>query len=264
MRVAVLGHTGMLGHMVVKYLKHKKLEILTTDFRWPSEEFKDFIINLNADFLINCIGCIPQKNSDWQLYKSINILLPRFLSDNFKCKIIHPTTDCEFDGQISIDNFYFKNDIANSLNDYGISKAYSSAILKDKINVKQIRTSIVGPELKSKVSLMEWFLKQQKDVNGYTNHYWNGITTLEWAKQCYNIIINWDKNPNLIQLGSEKISKYQLLCLINIIFNCQKNIIPKKSYISNKCLLSDFEIINLQEQLKELKFFYYTNNNEPR
>lgn len=257
MKIIVLGHLGMLGHMVVKYFENKNLQVQTTNLRWPSKEFEDLIINSNADFLINCIGCIPQKKPDWQLYKSINILLPCFLSENFKGKIIHPTTDCEFNGQLSIDNFYFKNDIANSLDDYGISKAYSSAILKDKMNVKQIRTSIIGPELKSKVSLMEWFLKQEKDVNGYTNHYWNGITTLEWAKQCYNIIINWNHSNNLIQLATEKISKYQLLCLINIVFNSKKNIIPKDSFFSNKCLLSDYSIINIDQQLKELKFFYY-------
>ena len=39
MRVLVLGHNGMLGHMVSKFLLLNGLLVETTDLRWPSIDF---------------------------------------------------------------------------------------------------------------------------------------------------------------------------------------------------------------------------------
>ena len=33
--VLVLGHKGMLGHMVVKYLQSKNIRVFTIQKRWP-------------------------------------------------------------------------------------------------------------------------------------------------------------------------------------------------------------------------------------
>ena len=40
---------------------------------------------------------------------------------------------------------------------------------------------------------------------------WNGITTLEWAKICNDLILNWDLYERLIVPYSKCISKYDLL-----------------------------------------------------
>ena len=259
MKILVLGHNGMLGHMVAKYLKTQNEDVVTTDLKWETEEFKQFITDSKCEYLINCIGSIPQKKPTWDQYKSINILLPNFLADNFSGKIIHPTTDCEFDGKISEYSFYSSQEPATALDDYGISKAYTSVFLKTKNNVKQIRTSIIGPELRNKVSLMEWFFKQTGNVTGYANHYWNGITTLEWAKQAHKIINNWNEYDQVTQLGTDKTNKYELLCLINKIFESNKNIISINVARVNKCLKTDYAIQSLENQLIELKKFYYEN-----
>ena len=259
MKILVLGHNGMLGHMVVKYLKSQNNDTVTTDLKWGTDEFKDYIRNSHCEYLINCIGCIPQKKPSWDQYKSVNILLPSFLSNHFQGKIIHPTTDCEFAGNISKCSYYSSKELPTALDDYGLSKAYASMFLKTKNNVKQIRTSIIGPELYNKVSLMEWFFKQTTNVNGYVNHFWNGITTLEWTKQAHKIINNWNEYDQVIQLGTDKISKYELLCLINKIFESNKNIISINVDTVNKCLKTDYTIQSLENQLIELKKFYYEN-----
>ena len=259
MKILVLGHNGMLGHMVVKYLKSQNEDVVTTDLKWETDDFKDYIKNSPCDYLINCIGCIPQKKPNWDQYKSVNILLPSFLANNFKGRIIHPTTDCEFDGKIPKESYYSSKELPTALDDYGISKAYASIFLRTTSNVKQIRTSIIGPEINNKVSLMEWFFKQKENANGYANHYWNGITTLEWAKQCYSIINNWYNYPNIIQIGTDKITKYDLLVMINKIFETNKNIISINVDTINKCLYTDYTIKKLSDQLIELKKFYYEN-----
>ena len=80
-----------------------------------------------------------------------------------------------------------------------------------------IRTSIIGPELGEGHGLMGWFLRQDGEVNGYVNHLWNGITTLEWAKVCFEIISRGDSPRRAIaQPGIEPaVSKYELLALIS-------------------------------------------------
>ena len=66
MKVLVLGHKGMLGNMVYKYLSTKEdCELITTDLRWPSEDFKNFAVNFDGDFIVNCIGAIHQKKTNY-------------------------------------------------------------------------------------------------------------------------------------------------------------------------------------------------------
>ena len=60
-----------------------------------------------------------------------------------------------------------------------------------------IKTSIIGHELDSENSLLEWFLNSEDEVWGYSKTYWNGNTTLQWAKICYDLMINWDNNEKL-------------------------------------------------------------------
>jgi dTDP-4-dehydrorhamnose reductase len=238
MNILVLGHKGMLGHMVVKYLTDQNINITTTPYKFPSEEFKQDIIKFNGDYIINCIGAIPQKTQNF----SINTELPIWLSENIISRIIHPGTDCEID-----------ND------EYGNSKRIArDYIIKNSNNTKIVKASIIGPELESKSSLLEWFLNSKDKVNGYTNAMWSGITTLEWAKQCYKVINNWDFYNIENIVISDCLSKYELLLLIKDIFDKDIIVIPNDKVNINKCLtLGNLNTLNIKDQLVELKKYYY-------
>ena len=89
MKILVLGHKGMLGHMVYKYFIEKNFEVSTTSKRWPSSNFKDFIYEFNGDYIVNCIANIPQKKSK---NFDINVDFPIWLDDKalfYNMKIIH-------------------------------------------------------------------------------------------------------------------------------------------------------------------------------
>ena len=89
--ILVLGHKGMLGHMVCRvFNQNSNYNILTISERFPN--WNENLFN-NVDFVINCIGAIPQKTDNFD----INWEIPIWLNENTKCKIIHPATDCEFD-----------------------------------------------------------------------------------------------------------------------------------------------------------------------
>ena len=202
MKVLVLGHKGMLGHMVVRYLKSRPIHVETTNQRFPFKK-----LDFKGEYIINCIGAIPQKTNNF----NVNYELPIWLDNNMTCKIIHPGTDCEMD-----------ND------DYGLSKAKAAKyLIENSKRTKILKTSIIGPELDGNASLLEWFLSQEKEVFGYTKAMWNGNTTLQWAKQCLHLIENWDSYKTLTILEGECISKYNMLNPIKEVFGKTIKIIPK-------------------------------------
>lgn len=230
MKVLVLGHNGMLGNCVHRYLSQFH-EVSITNLRFPSKEFIYYVTNYKG-IIVNCIGAIPQKTKDF----SVNTDLPLLLS-NLQANIIHPGTDCEDD------------DTA-----YGISKKNAVKHILKSVNTKIIKTSVIGRELLTADSLLDWFLKSEGKVDGYVHAMWNGVTTLEWAKHCNDMIYNWNGyNTNTI-ICSDCISKYELLNIISRVYNKDIEINPiYKGH--DKCLRGRYTK-SIHEQLQELKEFY--------
>ena len=235
MRILVLGHNGLLGNMVLKYLLLNLDNIITTNFRWETEDFKNFIITSNSDFIINCIGAIPQKNRND--YEKVNYKLPLWL-DSLNIKIIHPDTD-------------EPNDTP-----YGLSKEKSRQNCNK--NTKIIKTSIIGFEKNTTFSFLEWFLNEKDSVNGFINHFWNGNTTLEWAKFANKMINNWYDFKHTTTIANPDCnSKYQMLLLFKNIFKKDIIINKFKSKINkNNCLEPDFYTKKIKDQIIEMKNFY--------
>lgn len=235
MKALILGHKGMLGNMVVKFLQ-PKCEVVHIDARFPSDEFKDAIQAFDGDYIINCIGAIPQRTRMFD----VNYELPVWLCINAKCKIIHPGTDCEIDE-----------------NGYGISKRNASQYIKtNSSNTKIIKTSIIGPEVNSSHSLLSWFLNSDGSVKGYKNSLWSGITTLEWAKICWDMMCNWDSFETENIVSGTCLSKYDLLCLIKEVYNKNIDIVPYENELVDKCLNGNIITKNIKEQLVEMKDYY--------
>src|SRR5262245_20977605 len=103
-RVFVLGHRGMLGHVVAKYLHGLGLAVLTTDIRYsgkPRDGLIEEIRNSGADWVINAIGRIKQKNPTVEELYRINTQLPLQLAARLlpAQRLLHPSTDCVFSGR---------------------------------------------------------------------------------------------------------------------------------------------------------------------
>lgn len=243
MKILILGHNGLLGNMVFNYLKSRffhdnknMYEIITTDLRWPTEEFKNFVIESKVDFIINCIGIIPQKRPSDELYELVNYQLPLWL-DSLNIHIIHPDTDEPADTP------------------YGMAKEKARKNIGK--NTKIIKSSIIGFEKDTHYSFLEWFLNSEGKVNGYTNQHWNGITTLEWAKNAESLMLIWSYVQDLTILQNpDCLSKYDILLLFKKVFNKDIEIIPTEATITkNNCMIGEIRK-NLEEQLIEMKEFY--------
>ena len=238
MKTFILGHKGMLGHMVHKYLSTKdECKLITTDLRWSSEEFKKKVLDFDGDYVVNCIGAIPQRTNKFE----INYELPMWLDDNVSCRVIHPDT-----------NVWRENNYAKSKSDAARYIAHNGN------KTKMLKSSIIGHD-KNKVCLLDWFLTSKHEVLGYSKSYWNGNTTLEWAKQAYKMMNNWERYAKCTTISTNRISKYELLNIVKEIY--EKDILINKDsdVESNRCLLGQLKVPNIKEQLKELKEFYYDN-----
>ena len=223
-KILLFGATGMAGHLI--YLKLKEIGIyeivsvvyrnkLTTNCLVLDVTRKDEVLALvrreRPDYIINAVGVLI-KNSlehpDNAIF--LNAYFPHLLarvSDEVGAKLIHISTDCVFSGK---KGSYAENDLRDADDIYGKSKGLGEVITKNHLT---LRTSIIGPEIKSEgEGLFHWFMNQRGSINGFVNAFWSGITTLQLSKA---IILVLQKNLcGLIHVTNGiKISKYDLLKL---------------------------------------------------
>ena len=237
-KIAILGCTGMLGSMTLEVLvKDSNFEIIATYRdpygikrlvnKYPQVTFCGFDVEKttlkgiskvidSANWVINAIGVIKPYIHDDNAHEVrralyINAQFPYLLAqaaNRSRAKVIQIATDCVYSGQ---KGYYVETDPHDGLDAYGKTKSLGEVYAE---NVYHLRCSIIGPELKAHNSLLDWFLSNPRgaEVNGFTNHYWNGLTTLHFAKICCGIINNDLKLSHLQHIiPANELSKAALL-----------------------------------------------------
>jgi dTDP-4-dehydrorhamnose reductase len=265
-KIFIFGSNGMLGKYVSSYLKNKNfsvIELTRIDYDLNDISIKNmslFIDNINVcseDIVINCAGVIPQASKNKiiskHMYYKINAMFPVILSMILMKKnihFIHVTTDCVFSGD---KGKYNELDTHDAFDDYGVSKS-----LGELCYGTIIRTSIIGEEMENKRSLLEWIISNKnKCINGFINHYWNGVSCLQLAKIIYQIICNNQYWIGIKHIFSPNVvNKYDLCNMINETYNLNIQIHKQNTENINKSLTSvykcDFNIPCIEQQIKEL------------
>ncbi len=176
-----------------------------------------------ADYVINCIGItknlINEQNPESaERAIEINSKFPHRLAEiakEYGARVIQISTNGVFSGRHPS---YTEQDVPDATDVYGKSKIQGEV---QQDNFLNIRCSIVGPSPVQKAGLFEWF-RSQRDagtVSGYTNHYWSGVTTLQFAQLCQKIIMgnHFDrlrKQSHVYHfVPNPTVSKYELLTL---------------------------------------------------
>lgn len=274
-KIVILGVLGMAGHIMAEYLSSldeyevfgiarnkgkyvtKQLDIL--DF--PRVEH--YLNELRPAIVINCIGLLVQQSrNNVPTAILINSYFPHFLSDlgsTLNFKLINISTDCVFSGK---EGQYKEDDFRDGDDIYARTKALGEIINNKDLT---IRTSIVGPELKKNgVGILGWFFEQSGEINGYTQAYWSGVTSLELAKATNQLIKQ--SITGLFQLCPEqKISKYDLLHLFAKIWDKNITIIPFENYSFDKSLIStrkDFKYYKLDYSIMLIELRQWIENNQ--
>lgn len=202
--IAILGLNGMLGSMVS--------ETWEGDFvSYNREDFDALNPNLDKlmhkDWVINCIGLIKPYCDDVEKAIKVNALFPHWLPNN----TIQIATDCVYSGK---KGSYVETDEHDATDVYGKTKS-----LGESKYIKNLRCSIIGPEVKNHISLLDWFLAQDK-ANGFTNHLWNGVTTYHYSKIIQGAIRANIELPRLQHIvPADKVTKAELLRIIARAYN---------------------------------------------
>lgn len=191
---------------------------------------------VRPDVAINCIGVIRQLPEGRQPLPCINLnaRLPHVLLELCQARgirFIHYSTDCVFDGHKGTP--YTEDDPPSAHDIYGMTK-YLGEVRAE--NALTIRTSIIGPELKHRASLLEWFLGQEQDVNGYTRALYTGLPTAEHARILADYVLPLPQLSGLFHVASKAISKYDLLRMIAAAYGKHVAIHPLDTVCEDKRL----------------------------
>ena len=225
MRFFVCGCNGMAGHTISLYLQEQGHDVYGFDLHESSfiKSFsgnafdKDTISKViregHYDSVINCIGILNQfaeKNKALATY--LNSYFPHFLAEvtsGTDTQVIHMSTDCVFSGRRGS---YTEDDFQDGETFYDRSKALGE--LNDDKNIT-LRNSIVGPDINPNgIGLLNWFMQQKGEINGYTKAMWTGQTTLQLAKTMEQAAK--EKAHGLYNtVPDHSISKYELCSLFN-------------------------------------------------
>src|SRR5687767_2058375 len=202
MRILVFGASGMLGHKLIQHLS-PHAEVLGTVrgsaeplARYGIFDLSHIVDNVDVsgetsvlsaisetrpDVVLNAVGIVKQlpSASDVITTLTINSIFPHRLaqlSAEFGFRLLTISTDCVFDG---LKGNYTESDKSNADDLYGKSKNLGEVTYG---NALTLRTSIIGRELATRHSLVEWFLSNEGgSVNGFTNTIYSGFPTLVLA-----------------------------------------------------------------------------------
>ena len=200
-KILVLGSTGMLGSAAVEALQEKGHEVMTAS---RSTGIKFDAVNLNTeklltaaslrkgDFVINCVGLTKSRIDEASMASrslsiKLNIDFPNDLAkaaEKLGVKIIQVATDCVFSG---LAGGYSEGSAHDPLDVYGKTKSLGET---PSPNVMHLRCSLIGPEVGRSSLFFEWVRQQpiNAQIDGYTNHLWNGLSSRAFGKVVSGII----------------------------------------------------------------------------
>jgi len=237
-KILILGGSGMLGSMLTAVLGGRWKDRVTATAR-SKEMAAEYAARLpgarwvvfdagrddpgtlvaeagEPAWILNAIGItkpLVRDDNPEQVARTvrINAMLPHRVAEAARdsgARVLQIATDCVYSGMRGA---YTEKDAHDALDVYGKTKSLGECYHE---NTHHLRCSIVGPEPKDYKFLLEWFLGQPAGgkVNGFTNHRWNGLGTLQFARLCAGVIEQEIILPHLVHIvPSGDITKADLL-----------------------------------------------------
>lgn len=194
------------------------------------------IENVRPAVVINATGVIKQvadaKNRERTI--AVNSIFPLRLARlavEYNFRLITIGTDCVFDG--SRGN-YTEKDVPDAHDLYGMSKFLGEVGGERCLT---LRTSIIGRELGTSHSLVEWFLKNRGGrVKGYTRAIYTGMPTIEFADVIGKLITDHQGLNGIYHVASDPITKHDLLLLLNKYYEANVEIEPSDEVTIDRSL----------------------------
>ena len=219
--VIILGSTGMLGRYISYHLGSSNECICLNRKHFNAVDLnRSFFVDLirEGDIVINCVGILKPHISKTGALNTIKInsVFPQLIADiceEKKSQMIHISSDCVFSGRKGL---YTENEPCDANDLYGKTKSL------EPDNAITLRTSFIGEEVNPNgVGLLQWILSQRgKEISGYDNCIWNGVTCLQLAKVINRLINRTDTENGIRHVFSpEPVTKYALCNIVNETYN---------------------------------------------
>ena len=184
----------------------------------------------------------------------INSLLPWQLADFCQARgtrLFHITTDC-------------------------VSRAATAPIRRNRCTTPWTTTANRNPSARPTIawssapassarkstsaSLIAWVKSQAgKEANGFTNHWWNGVTTKQYAEIVDRILRNDWYQTGLFHVFSNRVNKFQLVKAISDRFQLGVRLKPveanpacDRTLATDKDLCGKLEIPSIEQQIQNL------------
>ena len=247
-QILVLGSTGMLGSAVLETLQDAGLDVVGAQRRPQSDAYVFDASQpetmawlkqpeLGVDTIINCVGMGRLGNGSSRAVAealAVNAVFPRVLQEaaaDIGARVIHMSSDGVFAGRSAP---YYEDTPTDAHDSYGQSKR--SGEIK-AANFLSVRCSVIVPDPGQRGYLLNWFLSHERGatVTGFTDHIWDGATTLQFAGLCQEIIeadrfmTIRERTPVLHFSPNQPVTKYELLCLFDRVFASGIRVVPGKS-----------------------------------
>jgi dTDP-4-dehydrorhamnose reductase len=232
--LVILGTSGMIGSAIARYFENNHIKVIEVNRKYSSKILEGAAFQFDAkvedlasldkfvpgnSLILNCYGLIRHKidiNSA-QSIEDAQVINTRFpirltkYAEERNHRIIQIGTDCVFSGKTGS---YSEGATKDPIDVYGETKARGEEFSK---SLMTLRVSVIGEEVKSHLEIMDWVLNSEKNaiLQGFKNHFWNGVTSLHLAKILYVIV-----KEDLFSAGyhhlvpADRISKFDLLELI--------------------------------------------------
>jgi dTDP-4-dehydrorhamnose reductase len=260
LRILILGATGMLGSCLFRAFSNDTRYVTFGTIRAAADaqlfrpSLRHALIpdvqvdgeaglikamsQIRPDVVINCIGIIKQLPSanDHLASLAINASLPHRLAKYCElagARLIHFSTDCVFSGKLG---GYREDDFADAYDIYGRTKLLGEVAYEHALT---LRTSIIGHELASTRSLIDWFLSQKNRANGFTRAVFSGLPTIEIARVLKHQVLDNPKLFGLYHLSVDPINKYDLLSLVSQTYGADIELVRDDSLVIDRSLNSE-------------------------
>jgi len=257
MRILIFGANGMLGHKLYQRLSERfdvfgtirsefvaveRFQIFSPESIIENIEVDDIsrieraIDIAMPDCVVNAIGVIKQapEMADSLATLTVNSVFPvrlQILAERHGFRLITISTDCVFTGR---KGNYNESDIPDATDLYGVSKLLGEVGGERSIT---IRTSLIGRELGTSQSIVEWFLSNRGgQVKGFSRAIYSGFPTIVFADIVADLIKNHSELTGIWHIASDPISKLDLLTLLNKYFDAVIDVVPDDSVVIDRSL----------------------------
>jgi dTDP-4-dehydrorhamnose reductase len=259
-KILILGASGMLGNALLRFFSQSegftavgtvrsgraaamlpqalRKNVITGIDVQDVDSVTKLLTDVRPQVVVNCVGVVKQlaEADDPLVTIPINSILPHRLARLCAlsgARLVHLSTDCVFSGKKGM---YSEIDQPDCTDLYGRSKLLGEV---DYPNAITLRTSIIGHELGGAQGLLNWFLSQQGQVNGYNKAIFSGFPTVEIARIVRDYVLPNPQLRGVYQVSAAPIAKFDLLRLVAEVYQKTIDIVPDERVAIDRSLNSE-------------------------